>query len=340
MSRAVIWGAGAIGGVLGAWLARSGQDVLLVDIDEDHVRAIQSDGLTITGTRGTFQVRVPAALPDEVEGPLDLVLLAVKCRHTRQAIEQIEPRLASEGTVVSVQNGLNEEAISARIGAERTLGCFINFSADWQAPGRVEHGGEHPIFVGELDGRDTDRVRAVADLLSRFGETLVTANVWGFLWSKLCYASLLFATALVDAPIYEVVRGRSVGPGLYALVREAMTVADGLDIRMEDLHGFLPAQYRKEGDWRAAMESTARFYEGQIKVKTGIWRDLAVRRRPTEVNCQVGVLVEKGAALGLEMPLNQRLVELIHDLEAGRRAMGWDTIDQLVALSRPEGVAQ
>ncbi len=331
MSRVVIWGAGAIGGVLGAWLTRSGQDVLLVDRDREHVRAIQSEGLTITGTRGTFRVHVPAALPEEVEGPLMLVLLAVKCHHTGQAIEQIEPRLDPAGTVVSVQNGLNEETIAARIGAKRTLGCFVHFSADWQAPGRVEHGGEHPLFVGELDGRDTDRVRAVAGLLGHFGEAVVTANIWGYLWSKLCYASLLFATALVDAPIYEVVRRPGVGPALYALVQEAMTVPDRLGVRMEDLRGFLPGQYR-EDDWTGAMEAVARFYEGQIKVKTGIWRDLAVRHRPTEVDCQVGVLVEKGAALGLEMPLNRRLVELIHDLEAGRRAMGWDTVEQMAAV--------
>lgn len=339
MSRVVIWGAGAIGGVLGAWLARSGQDVLLVDRDREHVRAIQSDGLTITGTRGTFQVRVPAALPEEVEGPLELVLLAVKCHHTGQAIEQIETRLARGGAVVSMQNGLNEELIAARIGAGRTVGCFVHFSADWQAPGRVEHGGEHPIYVGELDGRDSDRVRSVAGLLGHFGETVVTANIWGYLWSKLCYASLLFATALVDAPIYEVVRRPGVGPALYALVQEAMSVPDRLGVRLEDLHGFVPGQYR-EDDWTGAVEAVARFYEGQIKVKTGIWRDLAVRRRPTEVDCQVGVLVEKGAALGLEMPLNRRLVELIHDLEAGRRAMGWDTIEQLAALSPAREVPQ
>lgn len=330
MSRVVIWGAGAIGGVLGAWLARSGQDVLLVDRDADHVRAIRAEGLTISGTRGEFRVEVPAALPEEVEGPLDMVVLAVKCRATGKAIEQILPLLAPGGTVVSAQNGLNEETIAARIGAERTVGCFINFSADWQAPGRVEHGGEHPIYVGELDGSDTERIRLVADLFSHFCETVVTENVWGYLWSKLCYASLLFATALVDAPIYEILRRPGVGPVMHALVREAMTVPEGLGVRLEDLHGFRPAAYRGD-DWQESMEAIASFYQGQIKVKTGIWRDLAVRHRPTEVDCQVGSLVAKGEALGLDMPRNRRLAELIHDLEAGRRSMSWDNVELLAA---------
>jgi 2-dehydropantoate 2-reductase len=329
----VIWGAGAIGGVLGAWLARSGQDVLLVDRDRDHVRAIRSDGLVVTGTRGTFRVRVPAALPEEVEGPLDLVVLAVKCLHTGQATEQILPLLAADGTVVSAQNGLNEEVIAARIGAERTVGCFVHFSADWQAPGRVEHGGEHPIYVGELDGRRTDRVQRVADLLGHFCETVVTENVWGYLWSKMCYASLLFATALVDAPIPAILRRPGVGPVLHGLVQEAMAVPDALGVRLEELLGFSPAAYRSE-DWRPAVEAIARFYEGQIKVRTGVWRDLAVRHRPTEVDCQIGVLVERGISLGLEMPLNRRVAELIHDVEQGRRPMAWENVERLAAPHR------
>lgn len=330
MSRVVVWGAGAIGGVLGAWMARAGEDVLLVDRDEAHVRAINQDGLEITGTRGPFRVRVRAALPERVEGPLDVVVLAVKCRATAPAIAQIEPLLAPRGIVVSAQNGLNEEVIAARIGAERTIGCFVNFSADWLAPGHVEHGGEHPIQVGELDGADTERVREVARLFGHFCETNVTGNIWGYLWSKLCYASLLFATALVDEPVYETLRRPGVGPSLHALVAEGMAVADRLGVRLEDLHGFRPEAFRGDG-WRDAMEAIATFYQGQIKVKTGVWRDLAVRHRPTEVDCQVGVLVDKGEKAGLAMPRNRRLVELIHDVEAGRRPMGWDTLAELRA---------
>jgi 2-dehydropantoate 2-reductase len=328
MSRIVIWGAGAIGGVLGAWMARSGQDVLLVDRDAAHVEAINQRGLAISGTRGHIEVRLPAALPEDVEGPLDTVVLAVKCRATASAVEEIRPLLAPDGIVVSAQNGLNEEVIAERIGAERTIGCFVNFSADWQEPGHVEHGGEHPIYVGELDGRDTARVRRVAEALGRFCETNVTGNIWGYLWSKLCYASLLFATATVDAPVHEILRREGVGPTMHALVAEAIAVPDRLGVRLEDLHGFRPGAYRGDG-WQASMEAIAGFYEGQIKVKTGVWRDLAVRRRQTEVDCQVGTLVAKGAGAGLPMPRNRRLVGLIHDLEAGRRRMGWDNLDAL-----------
>lgn len=330
MSRVVIWGAGAIGGVLGAWMARSGQDVLLVDLDADHVRAINTGGLAISGTRGPFQVRVRAALPEEVEGPLEAVVLAVKCRHTSIAVDQIAPMLAPDGFVVSAQNGLNEEVIAARIGAQRTIGCFVNFSADWLSPGRVEHGGEHPIYVGELDGSETARVHRVAEYFRHFCETVVTDNIWGYLWSKLCYASLLFATALVDAPIYETVRRPGVGPAMHALVREAISVPDRLGVRLEELHGFLPDSYR-DGGWHEPMEAIARFYQGQLKVKTGIWRDLAVRHRPTEVDCQVGALVERGRKVGLPMPRNRRLVDLVHDLEADRRSMGWETVEELGA---------
>src|SRR5437899_2532427 len=86
-----VWGTGGIGGVLAAWLVRSGFDVLAVDKDEAHVRAMQTSGLFIDGVRGEFNVPIRAALPEEVDMPLDLVLLAVKCHHTPEALEQLRP---------------------------------------------------------------------------------------------------------------------------------------------------------------------------------------------------------------------------------------------------------
>ncbi|MFZ0216463.1 MAG: 2-dehydropantoate 2-reductase N-terminal domain-containing protein [Candidatus Dormiibacterota bacterium] len=328
MERIVIWGAGAIGGVVGAWLAHAGLDPLLVDQNADHVAAMRERGLTITGTRGSFTQPVRASTPDEVQGPLETVYLAVKCPSTPGALEAIAPRLAAESRVVSLQNGLNELVIGERIGVERTIGCFVHFSADWQSPGVIEHGGEHPIFVGELDGRSTPRLEEIRSTLATFGETVATDNVWGYLWSKLGYASLLFATALIDAPIYDTLRAPDVGPTLYRLVQESLSVPDRLGVRLEDIKGFQPGRYRGD-DWRPAIEDVATFYEGQIKVKTGIWRDLAVRHRPTEVDCQIGALARRGRELGLSMPRNERLVALIHELEAGTRPMALDNVGEL-----------
>jgi 2-dehydropantoate 2-reductase len=149
---------------------------------------------------------------------------------------------------------------------------------------------------------------------------------------------MLFATALVDAPINEILRTPGVGVLMYRLVREALTVPRSLAVRLEELHGFRPADYEGE-DWRRPVEDVARFYDGQIKVKSGVWRDLAVRHRPTEAGCQLGNLVEKGNELGLQLPLNARLVELIRQIEEGSRRMGWENLDELAGVMGQPGTA-
>jgi len=334
-----VWGAGAIGGITGGALARAGHDVLLVDAHEEHVRAIQRDGLHVLDPRGDWQVQVRAATPAEVRGPLGLLLLAVKAQATATALAQIVPLLSQDSMLVSVQNGLNEELIAERIGAARTVGCLVNWAADWVAPGRIQYGGPGSLTLGELDGRITPRVRDLAELLSAVQPTRVTENIWGLLWAKTCYAALLFATALTDETIYDVVeRPLPTQRMLVLLVAEAMAVAEACGVRVEAFDEYDPALYRRgaAGDpaaIEAAMAEISRFYRKHTKVKTGIWRDLAVRKRKTEVDSQIGVVVAKGHRLGVATPLLERVVAMIHDLEDGRRVMGWANLDELVALA-------
>jgi 2-dehydropantoate 2-reductase len=185
----------------------------------------------------------------------------------------------------------------------------------------------------------TPRVAELAKLLSAVQPTRVTANIWGCLWAKVCFGTLLFATALTDETVYDVVeRSPAVQRALTLLVAEAMRVAEGCGVRLEAFDEYDPAVYRRAaaGDRGAvdqAMAAVSTFYRGLTKVKTGVWRDLAVRKRKTEVDSQVGVIVEKGEALGIPTPLAARLIELVHDLEDGRREMGWATLDELVALA-------
>src|SRR4051812_36939434 len=148
----VVVGAGAIGGTIGARLARDGHAVLLCDADAEHVAAINRQGLTMEGPIEQFTVRVPAVSPDQLPNELDAVFLAVKTQHTQDALDAIAPRLAPDGFVVSLQNGVIEPAIAARVGEERTVGAFANFGADYIEPGRIFVGGTGSLYVGELDG--------------------------------------------------------------------------------------------------------------------------------------------------------------------------------------------
>ena len=116
--RYVVVGGGAIGGTVAAGLVRDGHDVLVCDADPEHVAAINRDGLTIEGPVEEYTVHVPAVAPDELPAELDHVLLAVKAHHTGDAMRTIAPRLAPNGYVVSLQNGMNEPEIVAAVGAE------------------------------------------------------------------------------------------------------------------------------------------------------------------------------------------------------------------------------
>lgn len=140
-ARILVWGAGAIGGSIGAALVRGGHEVLFVDHAEDHVAAINRAGLEITGPVESYSVRARATTPERVAGVFETVLLAVKGQDTEAAVRALAPHLAPDGVVISAQNGLNERVIARIIGAARTIGCFVNFGADYHGPGVVMYGG-------------------------------------------------------------------------------------------------------------------------------------------------------------------------------------------------------
>ena len=340
----VIVGAGAIGGTIAAHLVRRGREVLLVDAARDHVEAVNRDGLHIEG-RDTFAVRVPAATPDGLRAALGdrrarTVMLAVKAQHTEAGLDVIAPMLPEDGYVVSMQNGLNERAIAARLGAARTVGAFINFGADYQAPGRIIYGGPGALYLGELNGEITARVEALGDMMRAvfLPNTTVTRNIWGYLWGKMGYASMLFASAVVDDTMAAVLGDRTNESLLANLAAEVTAVAEAEEVRCEGFDGYDPeaVRFKEPRDWagiRRSLDALVEHNRGSLKQKSGIWRDLAVRRRRTEVDSQIGEIVKIGRARGMRLPLNVSLIEMIHDLESGRRTMQPDNLAELRRLN-------
>ncbi|MBI4278206.1 MAG: 2-dehydropantoate 2-reductase [Armatimonadetes bacterium] len=334
-----IWGSGAIGGTIGAYLARAGEKITFVDASEEHVRAVRECGLTIKAPAETFTVQAPAFTPTEVRGPLSVVFLAVKAMHTETATRQIAPHLTKDSYVVSFQNGLNELTISDTVGKERTVGCFINFGADYLEPGVVTYGGPGALYLGELDGQMTPRLREIHAAVSKFLPTVrMTGNVWGYLWGKLGYASVLFATALVNEPIWVVLKEHGYRPLLANLVAEVVRAAEARGVRCEGFDGYEPhaMRFAAPRNWPGIHESfdvLVTFNRNSGKQYSGIWRDRAVRKRKTEVDHQIGLVVDLAEKDGIDLPLNRRLTRMIRDLEEGRRVMSWTNVDELVALN-------
>jgi len=331
--KILVWGSGAIGGTVGAYLARAGQDVLFVDSAADHVAAINAAGLAIEGPIENFTVAASALPPEQVAGRYRRILLCVKAHHTEAAAAALEPHLADDGIVVSLQNGLNERVIAAAVGERRTIGAFVNFGADYLAPGRVLYGGRGAFVLGELDGAMSPRLAALVDLVRAMEPgAIATGNIWGFLWGKLGYGALLFATALTDDSIADVLDMPEFRPLLTALAREVVAVSAAQGIRPEGFNGWDPAAFAPGASQAAAdasFDGMVAFNRRSAKSHSGIWRDLAVRRRRTEVDAQLGPVVAEAARLGLAAPLCERLVTLIHGIEEGRQRLARDTLGLL-----------
>ena len=312
MTDYVVVGAGAIGGTIGARLARSGRTVLLCDADRAHVEAINRQGLRIEGPVEEFAVAIPAALPDELPDGLGAVLLAVKSQHTEEALAAVAPRLAPDGFVVSLQNGINEPLIASAVGTERTVGAFVNFGADYLGPGRIFLGGRGALYVGELDGRRSPRLER---LLRDLPDARETANILGFLWAKEAYGAMLFATAVSDLSIADALAERRYRPVFVQLAREVLAAAP---VPVEPFDGFEP------DDLEGSIDRLVEFNRRSAKTHSGIYRDLMVRRRPTE----------KAMLADVDGPLLRRTLELIGEIEAGRRTCEVANLELLAAYQR------
>ncbi len=332
--KLLIYGAGAIGGSIGAHLARAGHEVTLVDRDEAHVSTMQRHGLELRGPVAAFRTSVTACTPGQLEGSFRVVLLCVKSQHTKEAVKTLRPVLAPDGFVVSMQNGLNEPLIASMVGEERTMGAFVNFGADYHEPGVIHYGGRGAVVLGETDGEISRRVQALRAALLAFDDNaILTGNIFGYLWSKEAYGAMLFVTALTNESIADSLATPEHQRLYVAIARELLAVASAEGIRPESFNGFNPAAFLPGASDALAGRSLAAmvaFNRRSAKTHSGIWRDLAVRKRPTEIAMYEQVLAV-GARHGQLMPLTRRMMGMIREIETGQRPLARANVDELAA---------
>ncbi|NKC30345.1 ketopantoate reductase family protein [Falsiroseomonas selenitidurans] len=325
----VIWGAGAIGGTLGAHWARAGHAVLLVDTVAAHVEACRTTGLRITGPVSDFTQVIPAVTPAELTGTYARIVLAVKAQATAAAIPMLAPHLAPDGFVFSAQNGLNEIALSRAFGADRVMGCFVNFGADWHGPGEILFGNRSALVIGELDGVTRPRTEAMFALCRDFEpDAILTDDIWSYLWGKMAYGAMLFATALNNDSMSANFGDPARLPVWLALGREvvATALAHGVTPRgFGDFHPMAFAPGVPDAEGKAVVDWLRDFNAIGAKTHSGIWRDLAVRRRKTEAEAQIGLVPGLAAEKGIPVPVTTRVCALIAEIEAGSRAQSAET---------------
>ena len=308
-----IIGVGAIGGTIGAHLIRAGHDVLLCDADPAHVEAINRRGLSICGPVENFTVPARAVLPDDLPATVARAAVATKSHHTAAAAELLRGRLAPDGYVVSFQNGLTTGTLSAAVGPERVLASFVNFGADWLEPGLIMQGNIGTFRVGEPAGGLSERVRELAAALP-YAEP--TDNILGFLWGKEAYGAMLYAGAVSDLSIADSLEDPKWRPLMLAIAREVLAQAP---VRPEAFDGFDPA------DLEGSLARLVAFNRGSAKSHSGIYRDLMVRKRKTEVD---------DLLRDLNGPLTTYAGELIRAIERGERTCEVANLELLAAQER------
>ena len=322
-------GAGAIGGSMAAWMTMAGTDILYVDAALEHVRAMNERGLTIRDpVKGDFTVPVKAVHIDALKEPLEVVFLATKTQHTRSAMERVAPLLKEEGYVVSLQNGINEYVIAEYVGKHRVIGAFVNWAADYMEPGVIQFGGHSNFVIGELDGRVTGRLTHLKEVCSSFQEVGISSQIMRQLWSKQVNICAMFATGITNLLIPGGMDYEPAQETIACIALEAMQVPDALKVELISFDDFRPDLYR-QGRYREALKVTADHYRPMVKNYTGLYRDLAVRRRRSEIDGTVGMVVQMGGGLGLKLPLNEKLVSMVKEIEEGRRAICTENLLEL-----------
>jgi 2-dehydropantoate 2-reductase len=340
--KVLVLGAGGIGGVVSGHLARAGHKVAVVDPDEAHVSAVAEGGLRIEGQEN-FAAR-PSAVPSSELGYWistelpDVVCIAVKAADTRAALGLIADVPGFDGRlIVSLQNGWGSYEAAELFGHDRVAAAHMTFSAYKQGPGRVSYTGSGTFRLGMLDGSDAAGLAAfAAALTAAFHPVELTDNIPGWLWAKAALSSFYYATALISADVPDIMARSEYRPALTHLVGEVALVAEARRIRLETVDGFAPSVLCHE-PWSApavaqCWAAHAQFWEGRLQQRTGVWRDLAVHHRPTEIRGTLGRIIEWADADSIAMPLLRRVTEMIIEAEAGARELGWHNLDDLAAV--------
>lgn len=322
--RTLIAGAGAIGGYIGACMARAGQDVVLY-ARGPHLRAMQENGLRVLSAEGDFETR-PTVIGDLAEaGEVDVIILGVKAHGLTQLAPQLKPLIGANTTVVSTQNGIpwwyfqigaGEHTgmhlervdpggvVAAAFDPSKVVGSLIYLGTEISEPGVIRHTEGNRISLGEPDGTRSDRCRAIAEMMIKAGlRCPVTTRIRNEIWVKLL-GNIAFnpISALTRATLVEMVRHQEVCGVVRNIMVETEAVANKLGIEIPISIDQRIAGAEKVGEH-----------------KTSMLQDLEAGR-PMELEPVVGAVVELAERLGIPMPHTRAVYACTKLLEAAGRA--------------------
>jgi len=337
--RIAVVGAGAVGGYLGGHLARTGNDVTLIDPWPEHIEAIRRHGLKLSGMTDeeNYTVQVPTMHLTEVQSiskqrPIDIAIVSSKSYDTEWSTTLIRPYLSTDGFVVSAQNSINEETIARVVGWGRTVGCVVgnNFGVDLYEPGHIRRTMPRDfkvksIYVGEAHGRITPRVQELARMLQAIDGADATTNLWGERWSKLCVNGMRNGvSAATGMSGNERDAHDKIRPVVIRLAGEAIRVGRALGYQLGPITGIDPSRLLAafDGDPAALTEVEAHMTkQTSSQARSNIQRPSMAqdmqKGRKTEIGELNGFIVQKAKEAGCAAPTHERLVEIVRGVERG-----------------------
>jgi 2-dehydropantoate 2-reductase len=340
--RAAIIGAGSLGTIIGALMAKGGRPVDLVDTNHEHVDALDRDGARVTGEMDLL-VPVHALTPDAMSGQYDLVFLLSKQTANKAVLSHLLPFLHGESVVCTLQNGIPEPFVAAVVGQGRTIGGAVGFGATWLGPGvsslttTAEAVRKFAFEIGEMDGVIRPRLTGVQDYLSCVGRTELLDDLMGIRWSKvLMNATFSGMSAALGCTFGEVMDDPRALLCVAFIADETVRAAHAAGHRMAPMQG--------EDFERFALASPAsvpevlplirKIWSQHRQLRASMLQDLE-KGRDTEIDFINGIVCRTGREHGLATPFNDRVVELVSGAQAARSVPGFSNIDRFDDLLRP-----
>jgi 2-dehydropantoate 2-reductase len=322
--KIAVIGAGAIGGITAAMMAKAGLDVELVCKHKETADAANSEGLHIQGVRGDQRLKAKAfTATEDLEGQKDIVLIAVKAYDMPDAARRVLPYLNPDSLVVSLQNGICTDALAEIVGIERTVGCVIGWGATMLDKAVLDMTSEGEFIIGGIADGTEDKLGALKDALGTVVPTRISANIVSELYSKMIINSCITSMGVMSGlRLGEMLKKRKARKIFLAIISEAVAVASAMGIKVPSFAGKLDYNSLTSGNSTLAVLKKHLIIRvvgfKYRRLKSSSLQSLQ-RGKPTEIDYYNGYIAKKGAEVGVSTPVNSAIVGIVKEIERGSR---------------------
>lgn len=322
MKRYAIYGAGSLGTVLGAYIAKNGVEIDLINRNRAHVEALRKHGAVI---RGTVEMTVPvhALLPDEMEGRYDIILLLTKQLQNAMVVSFLRTYLAEDGVIVTLQNGLPEPGIAEIIGEEHTMGCVVEWGATLTAPGEclmTSEADSLSFHMGRMRGISDEKFNEVKALLENMCPVHEEKNLLGARWSKLLINATFSGIGTAIGGLFGDVSGNPQARRVAVrCMKECVDVGHAAQVTFAPVQGkSIEKLFYYKGALKRAFVSllVPIAMKKHAAIEPSMLQDLR-KGKPCEVDAINGVVCDWGRKTGVPTPINDTIAAIIRDCEAG-----------------------